>query len=59
MSSSSCAHAGLAQTIVTTPSRSSLTSVTAAILGVYMAGVRIVEFFTRRILVQDGVEAIH
>ncbi|MCB1366044.1 MAG: TRAP transporter small permease subunit [Rhodobacteraceae bacterium] len=36
-----------------------LASVTAAILGVYMAGVRIVEFFTRRILVQDGVEAIH
>ncbi|MFV0514434.1 MAG: TRAP transporter small permease [Jhaorihella sp.] len=36
-----------------------LASVTAAILGVYMAGVRIVEFVTRRMLVQDGVETVH
>lgn len=34
-------------------------SVMAAVVGLYMAGVRIIEFFTRRTLVQDGVEAIH
>lgn len=32
-------------------------SVVAAVVGVYMAAVRVAEFFTRRIIVSDGVEA--
>jgi TRAP-type C4-dicarboxylate transport system permease small subunit len=32
-------------------------AITAAIVGTYMAGVRILEFFTKRIYVQDGAEA--
>lgn len=34
-------------------------SLAAAIVGLYMAGVRTVEFFTGRILIWDGVEATH
>ena len=34
-------------------------SLAAAIVGLYMAGVRTVEFYTGRILIWDGVEATH
>ncbi len=34
-------------------------SLAAAIVGIYMAGVRVIEFFTGRTLVWDGVEPTH